>query len=126
MGKKKDVSVIKMIVEEMVVIGSRVVCDRNQIVYEKGAAAEYLYILEQGYIEFIDKEVLRFSVNHFGDVFGWASLSETEIYMNTAISRTISSVIQIPKDAANDILFKHKVNVMEFSNNLEPVFENGW
>lgn len=95
-------------IKEMVTAGERVVCERDQTIYDKGVRATNLYLLEQGTIELSQSNVVRFSLSNPGEMFGWSSLGENGIHMNTAVSKTISSVIQIPGEALSDILDRHQ------------------
>ena len=109
----------QMFIDEMVSAGQRVVCERNQAIYDKGTRAEYLYLLEQGRIELIDDATVHFLFAHRGDMFGWSSLDRNGMHMTTAFSRTISSVIQIPSGAVNTILERYQDTAAELYERLE-------
>jgi CRP-like cAMP-binding protein len=106
----------KVFIEEMVSVGHRIVCDRNQVIYNKGAQAKNLYLLEQGQIDFSEDGL---SLKDRGEMFGWCSLYENGVHNTTALSNTISSVIQIPVDKVKKILDKHEETAIELHNRLE-------
>ena len=106
----------------MVSVGHRIVCDRNQVIYNKGTQAKNLYLLEQGEIDFIEDGENRLSLKHRGEMFGWSALTENGVHITTAFSKTISSVIQIPVDKVNNILEKHKETSIELHKLLDCYF----
>ncbi len=106
----------------MVSAGDRVVYERDQTIYSKGARAENLYLLEQGTIDLSEGSIVRFSLSEPGEMFGWSSLVENGIYMNSAVSGTISSVIRIPREAVNDILDNHQDSAIALYQHLGSHF----
>ena len=112
----------KKFIEEMVSAGDRVVCERDQTIYSKGTKAKNLYLLEQGTIDLNEDSVVRFSSSNPGEMFGWSSLVENGIYMNTAVSKTISSIIQIPREAVSDILDRYQDSALELYKHLGSHF----
>lgn len=119
MGIKLDSFSNRVFIDEMVSAGHRIVCDRNQIIYNKGTQAKNLYLLEQGQIDFNDDGVARFSLSHCGDMFGWSSFNKNGVHITTASSKKISSVIQIPIKKVNDILGRHEETAIELHKLLD-------
>ncbi len=96
-----------IIIEEIISVGDRKVYDKKQIIYEKGMQANNLFILEQGEIELKGEDEVRFTLSILGDIFGWSSLVKNGIYTTKAISNSISSIIQVPKDEINSVFDRH-------------------
>ena len=106
------------ILDEIMSTGDRVVYERNGIIYDKGAPASHLYLLEKGDVDLIDKDVIRLSLKSSGDLFGWSSLVKNGIFTTTAISKTISSVIRIPRESINDIFDRNPDIALHFYKHL--------
>ena len=110
------------LIHEWVASGDRVVCERNQIIYEENLQAKSLYLLEQGDINISQDGIVLFSLSRLGDIIGWSSLYKNAIYQTTAVSTTISSVIRIPGETAQEILDKHKNTKNELCKHFDYMF----
>jgi len=122
MGIKLDSFDNRVFIDEMVSAGDRIVCDREQTIYTAGAPAQNLYLLEQGLIDCSEHGVVRFSLTIPGELFGWACFREDRVHRATAVSKTISSVIQIPVASAIHTLDRHKETAEELHRRLEHHF----
>lgn len=78
-------------------------------IFEKGSSAQFLYILEQGEIELVDKsrDSNPIKLAQPGEVFGWSSLAESGVYTSTAVCRSEASVQCIGKSDIEPVLNQH-------------------
>ena len=80
--------------------------NKGDTIFEKGNPARFLYILEQGEIELVDKSRDGNSINLTdpGAVFGWSSLAESGVYTSTAVCRSETSAQCIAKSDIEPVL----------------------
>ena len=97
------------IMEQITDICSEEIFDRDSIIFEKGAPANDLYILEEGSLKLVveDKASLSFSLTEPGTVFGWSSLAESGRYTSSGVCATDLKAIRIDGKGLEKILKAH-------------------
>jgi CRP-like cAMP-binding protein len=69
----------------------------NQIIFNRGDSADYLYFLIQGHVNVFIQEggSLNFTVDESGEVFGWSALVDPNIYTASAQCFEDTTVLRI-------------------------------
>jgi CRP-like cAMP-binding protein len=100
--------------------------DKNTVIFERGEAARYLYILEEGSIKLvIEKEAsFTFSLTKHGTVFGWSSMAESGLYTSSAVCETDSKVIKLDNKGLNKIFKQHPEVGVTILRRLMDVFSD--
>jgi len=82
---------------------------QDQLLFQRGEPADYLYLLEEGRISLFIEEggVLNFSVDTPGEVFGWSALVEPYVYTATARCDAGTRVLIITRTALEHVFDKH-------------------
>ncbi len=98
--------------------------DKGDTFFEKGDPASFLYFLEDGVIDLFLKEKDRSicTLNLPGEVFGWSSIVENGVYTSSAICKTKTTVLQIPRQAIKEIFNHHPNAAVKFYQRIGSVF----
>ncbi len=82
---------------------------QDQMLFQRGEPADYLYLLDEGRISLFIEEggVLNFSVDTPGEVFGWSALVEPHIYTATARCDAGTRVVIISRTALEHVFQKN-------------------
>ena len=96
----------------------------EEIIFDKGDPAEFLYFLETGRIELVFKEKSDTicTIGSPGDVFGWSAIVEDGVYTSSAISRTQTRVMYISRQAIKRIFNTHPEAAVIFYQRIGTVF----
>lgn len=97
------------VMEQITDICTEEIFNKNAIIFEKGAAAENLYILQEGSLNLVvkDKASLTFSLTEPGTVFGWSSMAEAGKYTSSGVCATDLKVIKLGKKDLEKIFNQH-------------------
>ncbi len=103
---------------------SKVSFDTDQVIFKKGASAEFLYILEQGRVEllFRTNEDSAAILCDSGEIFGWSSIVEKGIYTATCTSKESTSVLRIPKNKIEAVFDEHPKAAIKLYQRLGSIF----
>ena len=112
------------VIEEIKSAGSKKTFEPEQMIFQKGSPADYLYILEHGCVELLlrHEEQLLFRLKEPGEVFGWSSLVEKGVYTSTSISKSPTLVLKISKKDIEMIFVRHPRAAIIFYQHLGSIF----
>ena len=98
-------------------------CTKGTVLFERGAAANDLYILREGRIELTiggDGHV-TYVVRKQGEAFGWSSLVNQHVYTASAICSSPTKLIRIPSDKLNNIFERNPASGLTFFRHLAEI-----
>ena len=90
----------------------------NSIIFKRGEAASYLYVLVSGEVrgEMGAEETL--SVDKPGQVFGWSAMVAPYAYTGTARCAKDTRVIKISRDLIEEVIKEHPAEGLAVLTNL--------
>lgn len=104
-------------------ISKEEVLTEGQVIFKKGDAADFLFILEEGLVELAvqGEERLIFTVDEFDAVFGWSALVEPREYTATAKCKKNSRVVKIDGGRLMRIFQNHPAEGLAVMSRLAGV-----
>ncbi len=98
-------------IDKMAPLFDTVCLNRNQVIFEYGMVADYLYILLDGEVVVnfkpYDGPQLIVSRVYAGGVFGWSSLLGRQVYTSEAVAAVDSTAIRIGGDELRTLCEKN-------------------
>ena len=96
-------------------------CD--SVICRANEKARYIYQLVDGEIDIMlaEKEVIHFTVNRPGEIFGWSALVEPYIYTATAKCKSDVRVLRISRDSLEKIIIQHPTDGLAILRHLTSI-----
>jgi CRP-like cAMP-binding protein len=90
-------------------VGEIKIFKRGTTICKANDKARYVYQLLEGHIDIMmaEKQIIHFTVNRPGEIFGWSALVEPYIYTATVICKSDSRVVRMSREAIESIIMKH-------------------
>lgn len=111
------------VVEEIRNAGATMTFDAGTTIFENGAPASNLYILEQGDIDLVSQtDDTSLNLNRPGDVFGWSCLVDKGVYTTTARVQSQAKVQCIARADIDPIFDRNAKDALVLYKNLGNVF----
>lgn len=95
----------------------------DAVIFKANEKAKYVYQLLEGQIDIImaEKEIIHFTVNRPGEIFGWSALVEPYTYTATAKSNTDSRVVRISRESIEKIILKYPSDGLALLRHLTSI-----
>lgn len=95
----------------------------DAVIFKVNEKAKYVYQLLEGQIDIImaEKEIIHFTVNRPGEIFGWSALVEPYTYTATAKSNTDSRVVRISRESIEKIILKYPSDGLSLLRHLTSI-----
>ena len=96
---------------------------RDSVICKANEKARYIYQLVDGQIDIMlaEKEVIHFTVNRPGEIFGWSALVEPYIYTATAKCKSDVRVLRISRDSLEKIIIQHPTDGLAILRHLTSI-----
>lgn len=96
---------------------------RDSVICMANEKARYIYQLVYGQIDIMlaEKEVIHFTVNRPGEIFGWSALVEPYIYTATAKCKSDVRVLRISRDSLEKIIIQHPTDGLAILRHLTSI-----
>lgn len=96
---------------------------KDAIICKTNEKAKYIYQLVEGQIDIMlaEKEIIHFTVNRPGEIFGWSALVEPYIYTATARSKTESRVVRMSRDSLEKIIIRYPTDGLAILRHLTSI-----
>jgi CRP-like cAMP-binding protein len=93
------------------------------VLFDRGAAANDLYVLIEGSIELSigDNGHVTYLVKSPGEAFGWSSLVNHHVYTASAVCSSPTELIRIPSDKLNMIFESNPASGLMFFRRLAEI-----
>lgn len=93
------------------------------IICKTNEKARYIYQLVEGQIDITldEKEIIHFTVDRPGEIFGWSALVEPYIYTATARSKTDSRVVRMSRESLEKIIIQHPTDGLAILRHLTSI-----
>lgn len=98
--------------------------EKEDVIFEKGDQADYLYFLDQGKVDLFIRDQKRSVcvLTKPGEVFGWSAIVENGIYTSSSICLEKTTVLQVPKEVIKEIFSVHPNAAVTFYQRIGTVF----
>jgi len=98
-------------------------CKRDAVVFKAGEKARFVYQLLEGQIDIMmaEKEIIHFTVNRPGEIFGWSALVEPYVYTATAKCKADSRVVRISRDSIEAIILQYPSDGLALLRHLTSI-----
>lgn len=85
--------------------------------------ARYVYQLLEGHVDIMmaEKEIIHFTVDRPGEIFGWSALVEPYTYTATAKCKTDSRVVRISRESIEKIILKYPSDGLALLRHLTSI-----
>ena len=101
-------------------------CEKGQTIFHEGDKASFLYTLIRGRVKLSIGETGQevYIVDQAGEVFGWSSLMDRDLYSASAQCLAPTDLLLIEKEKLEKLLNDNPVNGMIFYKNLSQTLGN--
>ena len=88
---------------------NQISCPKDELLFREGDTAKSFFTLIQGEFKLTIGTTVQkvFIVQNPGDMFGWSSLMDRNIYSATAVCTKLSEVIRFDRDKLLDLLYRN-------------------
>lgn len=98
--------------------------EKGDVVFEKGAGAQFLYVLENGRVSLDLKASANtvFTLDRAGEVFGWSSMVEKGVYTSTCTCLESTTVFRISRNDIDSVFDRFPKAAIKFYQRLGSIF----
>lgn len=96
---------------------------RDTVICKAHEKAKHIYQLLDGQVDIMmaEKEIIHFTVNKPGEIFGWSALVEPYTYTATAKCKTDSRVVRISRESIEKIILKYPADGLAILRHLTGI-----
>jgi CRP-like cAMP-binding protein len=109
--------------KELAQIGEMRIFKRDSIICRANEKARYFYQLLEGQIDVMlsEKEIIHFTLNRPGEIFGWSSLVEPYMYTATAKCNTDVRVVRMARESLEKTMIKYPADGLAILKHLTSI-----